>query len=84
MLQELFEINYFNLYEHADIHADEKRWYVRVECNGFATVTFDQTTKESVTTFGSGTHLTVQEDCTYKVTTTALISHIKSDARSNN
>merc|ERR1739838_775619 len=51
----------------ADIHADEKRWYVRVECNGFATVTFDQTTKESVTTFGSGTHLTVQEDCTYKV-----------------
>ena len=42
-------------------------WFVRVECSGFATVTFNQSNKESVTTFGSGTRLFASCDGSYKV-----------------
>ncbi len=45
----------------------EVGWYVRVECTGFATITFDEQTRESLTNFGSGSALSVSRDGNYKM-----------------
>ena len=61
-IQAYFQKSFLNI-----IFTGNAVWLVRVECEGFATVTFDLTNGESMTLFGSGTTLSMSQDQDYKV-----------------